>query len=66
MRNGEKPQIARAVLVLHAVKKNLPAEAETTVAAYRKAEPIDFNELFGMEVLLTDAFNKAKDYKRMA
>jgi thiol-disulfide isomerase/thioredoxin len=65
-RNGEKPQIARAVLVLHAMKKNLPAEAENTVAAYRKAEPIDFNELYGMEVLLTDGFSKAKDYKRMA
>ena len=64
--NGEKPQVARAVLVLHAIKKNLPAEAEATVAAYRKAEPIDFNELYGMEVLLTDTFNKAKDYKRMA
>lgn len=65
-RNGEKPQIARAVLVLHAMKKNLPAEAESTVAAYRKAEPIDFNELYGMEVLLTDGFSKAKDYKQMA
>ena len=64
--NGEKPQIARAVLVLHASKKNLLSEAEKVVAAYRKAEPIDDNELFGMETLLADGFNKAKDYERMA
>lgn len=65
-RNGERPQIARAVFVLHATKKNLMAEAESAVAAYRKAEPLDFNELYGMEALLTDAFSKAKDYGRMA
>jgi len=63
---GEKPQIARAVLVLHASKKNLLSEAENVVAAYRKAEPIDVNELFGMETLLADGFNKVKDYERMA
>ena len=55
---GEKPQIARAVLVLHASKKNLLSEAEKVVAAYRKSEPIDVNELFGMETLLADGFNK--------
>ena len=63
--NGEKSQIARAVVVLHATRTNLLAEAETTVAAYRKVEPIDFNELFGMEALLTEAFKKANDYARM-
>jgi thiol-disulfide isomerase/thioredoxin len=63
---GEKSQIARAVFVLHATRTSLIAEAETTVAAYRKGDPIDFNELFGMEALLTEAFSKAKDYERMA
>lgn len=62
---GEKAQIARAVVVLHATRTNLLAEAETTVAAYRNVEPIDFNELFGMEALLTQAFKKANDYARM-
>lgn len=62
---GEKSQIARAVVVLHATRTNLLSEAETTVAMYRKSEPIDFNELFGMEALLTEAFKKANDYARM-
>ena len=62
---GDKAQIARAVLVLHASRTNQIKEAETTVAAYRQAEPIDFNELYGMETLLTEAFSKANDYARM-
>lgn len=62
---GDKSQIARAVLVLHAARTNLISEAETTVAGYRKAEPIDNNELYGMEALLTEGFSKAKDYGRM-
>jgi thiol-disulfide isomerase/thioredoxin len=62
---GEKSQIARAVVVLHATRTNLLSEAETTVATYRKSEPIDFNELFGMEALLTEAFKKANNYARM-
>ena len=64
--SGDKPQIARAVVVLHATRKNLLAEAEATLAAYRKATPLDGNELFGMEALLSDAFNKANDYERVA
>jgi thiol-disulfide isomerase/thioredoxin len=63
--HGEKSQIARAVVMLHATRTNLLEEAETTVATYRKNEPIDFNELFGMEALLTEAFKKANDYGRM-
>jgi len=65
-RSGEKTQIARAVLVLHATRKNLLAEAQAVLAAYRKATPLDGNELYGMEALLSDAFNKAKDYERVA
>ncbi len=62
---GEKSQIARAVVVLHATRTNLLPEAEAIVATYRKNEPIDFNELFGMEALLTEAFKKANNYARM-
>ncbi|MDQ3474485.1 MAG: hypothetical protein M3447_12195, partial [Acidobacteriota bacterium] len=62
---GEKSQIARAVVVLHATRTNLLSEAETTLATYRKSEPLDFNELFGMEALLTEAFKKANNYARM-
>ncbi|MEP6637340.1 MAG: hypothetical protein ABJB97_11500, partial [Acidobacteriota bacterium] len=64
--SGEKPQIARAVVVLYATKKNLNSEAETVVADYREEAPEDLDELYGMEALLTDAFNRAKDYERMA
>lgn len=63
---GEKPQVARAVLVLYAARANQLEEAESTVAAYRKAKPIDPHELYGMEALLANGFNKAKDYPRMA
>jgi hypothetical protein len=63
--SGEQSQIARAVVVLHATRTNLLPEAEATVSAYRLATPIDYNELFGMETLLTEAFAKAKDYPRM-
>lgn len=62
---GDKSQIARAVVVLHATRTNLLPEAETTVATYRKHEPIDFNELYGMETLLTEAFGKANDLARV-
>ncbi len=62
---GEKSQIARAVVVLHATRTNSLPEAEKTVAEYRKVEPIDFNELFGMEALLTESFSKANDFQRM-
>ena len=62
---GEKSQIARAVLVLHATRTDQLEEAEATVATYRKSEPIDFNELFGMETLLTEAFKKEYNYPRM-
>jgi len=63
---GEKPQVARAVVVLHAIKRNLLPEAESMVEAYVKAQPQDLDELYGMETLLTDAFHTAKDYERMA
>jgi thiol-disulfide isomerase/thioredoxin len=62
---GEKPQVARAVVVVHAVKKNLLPEAEDVVDAYEKTQPQDLHELYGMETLLTDAFHNAKDYERM-
>lgn len=63
---GEKPQVARAVVVLHAIKRNLLPEAESVVEAYVKTQPQDLDELYGMETLLTDAFHTAKDYERMA
>jgi len=63
---GEKSQVARAVVVLHAIRRNLFAEAESAVDDYVKTQPQDFDELYGMETLLSDAFHSAKDYERMA
>jgi thiol-disulfide isomerase/thioredoxin len=63
---GEKPQIARAVVVLHAIKSNRLPEAESTLEDYRKTQPQNLDELYGMETLLADAFHTAKDYERMA
>ncbi len=63
---GEKPQVARAVVVLHAIKRNLLPEAENVVEAYVETQPQNLDELYGMETLLTDAFHTAKDYERMA
>jgi thiol-disulfide isomerase/thioredoxin len=63
---GEKPQVARAVVVLHAIKMNLLPEAESAVETYVKTQPQNLDELYGMESLLADAFHTAKDYVRMA
>ncbi len=63
---GEKTQVARAVVVLHAIKRNLLPEAENMVEAYVKTQPQDLDELYGMETLLTDAFHQSNDYERMA
>lgn len=63
---GEKQQLARAVVVLHGIKKNLLSEAESVVQAYMKTQPQNLDEVYGMETLLTDAFYRSKDYERMA
>lgn len=63
---GEHAQTARAVVVLHSIRKNLIPDAESAVEAYTKSQPVNLDELYGMESLLTDASFKAKDYQRMA
>ena len=63
---GENAQTARAVVVLHAIKKNLIPEAENAVAAYMKGKPQNIDEVYGMESLITNASYRAKDYERMA
>lgn len=61
---GEKAQVARAVFIVHAIKKNDIAAAEETVSVYAKNEPLNAQELFGMETLLTNAYFKANDFVR--
>lgn len=64
--DGEKVQAARAVVVVHAVRKNLLREAEEATAQYAAHQPMDTEERYGMERLLADAFYKQKNYERMA
>ena len=63
---SEQAQFARAVVVVHATRKNLIPEAESAVESYTKSQPQSLDELFGMETLLTEALYKAKDFERMA
>src|SRR5918993_1876936 len=62
---GENAQIARAVVVLYATKKNLIPEAESAVEAFAKNQPQNLLEWFGMETLITEAQKKNKDYDGM-
>jgi thiol-disulfide isomerase/thioredoxin len=64
--DGEKAQLARAVMVLYATKTNLIAEAEDLAKAYRDNQPQDPKEVYGIEHLLTDAYFRGKNYERMA
>jgi thiol-disulfide isomerase/thioredoxin len=64
--SGEKAQLARAVVVLYAIKKDLIPEAEAMAAAYVQNSPQDLKELYGIERLLAEAFFKAQNFERMA
>ncbi|PWT81854.1 MAG: hypothetical protein C5B44_03100 [Acidobacteria bacterium] len=63
---GDKAQVARAVVVLYALKKDLLPEAEQVAVAYGQNQPQDPMERYGIENLLTNAYLKAKNYERMA
>jgi thiol-disulfide isomerase/thioredoxin len=62
---GENAQVARAVVVLYATRKDLIPEAEKAVSAYAQAKPQVLIEWFGMETLITQALRKSKEYDRM-
>ena len=64
--DGEKAQLARAAVVLYAVRKNLISEAETAAAAYAHNQPQNLAERFGIETLITESFYKAADFEQMA
>ena len=64
--SGEPAQMARAVVVLYATRKNLIPEAERAVEAYAKNQPQNLIEWFGMETLIAEASKKVKDYEGMA
>jgi len=62
---GENAQLARAVTVLYSTRKNLIPEAERAVADYANNQPQNLPEWFGMESLVTEALQKAKNFPGM-
>jgi thiol-disulfide isomerase/thioredoxin len=64
--DGAPSQAARNVVVLYAVRKNLIDEATATVAAYARHQPQNPDDRYRMELLITDAYFRAKDYASMA
>jgi thiol-disulfide isomerase/thioredoxin len=61
----ENAQIARAVVVLYATRKNLIPEAEVAVEAFAKNQPQNLTEWFGMETLIAEALKKEKKFDGM-
>lgn len=64
--DGQKAQTARNVVVLYSVKKELIAEANAAVEAYIRHQPQNADDRYRMELLITDAYLRAKDYVSMS
>ena len=64
--DGQKAQTARNVVVLYAIKKDLVPEANAAVEAYAHHQPQSADERYRMELLITDAYMRAKDHASMA
>jgi thiol-disulfide isomerase/thioredoxin len=63
--DGRQAQAARNVVVLYAIKKNLLDEATAAVDAYARHQPQDPDDRYRMELLITDALLRAKNYPAM-
>src|SRR5260370_28501401 len=63
--DGVKAYNDRNVDVLYAVSKNLVPEAESAVASYMHHQPQDIEDRYKMELIITDALYRAKEYGRM-
>ena len=64
--DGEKAQAARNVVVLYAIKKDLVPEAKAAVEAYARHQPQNPDDRYRMELLITDAYLRVKDYASMS
>ena len=62
---GGHPQAARNIVVLYAIKKGLTDEAKAAVDAYARHQPQNPDDRYRMELLVTDAYFRAKDYPSM-
>ena len=63
--DGQKPQTARNIVVLYAVKKDLLPEAKAAVEAYARHQPQIADDRYRMELVITDGYLRAKDYVSM-
>src|SRR5687767_13329997 len=63
--DGEKAQTARNVVVLYSVKKDQLSEAKAAIDSYARHQPQYDDDRYRMEILLTDAYFRAKDYASM-
>ena len=63
--DGQKAQAARNVVVLYTVKKDQLTEANAAVEAYVRHQPQSADDRYRMELLITDAYLRAKDYPSM-
>lgn len=63
--DGVQAQSARNVIVLYAIKKGLVDEAKAAVDAYARHQPQNPDDRYRMELLITDAYWRAKDYASM-
>jgi len=64
--DGQKAQTARNVVVLYAIKKDLIPEANAAVESYARHQPQNADDRYRMELLITDAYMRAKDYASMS
>ena len=64
--DGQKAQTARNVVVLYAIKSDRIPEANAAVEAYSRHQPQSAGDRYRMELLITDAYLRAKDYDSMA
>jgi thiol-disulfide isomerase/thioredoxin len=63
--DGVQAQTARNIVVLYAIKKGLTDEAKASVDAYARHQPQNPDDRYRMELLITDASMRAKDYPSM-
>ena len=63
--DGNNAQVARNVVVLYTVKKDLLPEAKATVEDYARHKPQNPDDRYRMELLIADAYLRAKDFVSM-
>jgi len=63
--DGKQAQAGRNIIVLYSIRKGLVDQAKAAVEAYARHQPQDPDDRYRMELLVTDAYLRAKDYASM-